>query len=270
MRSCCFLQACLWLGASLLAVPALAQGEQKTWELGVGVGALYGPDYRGSDEYRDYVAPIPYVIYRGKYIQSDRDGLRGNFLRTDRYEFTLSASANVTPDSDKNTARDAMPELGSTAELGPSLNLLLAGENLRNGLQLQIPWRFVFALHGDERGYIGQVLQPQLMWRQSLSDWFLTYRLGFTLASEPYHRYYYGVSERYAHAARPAYNASGGYSGWFGQLAVGRSLQLFNEQTRLALFVRYDNIAHSQMADSPLVFSDNAWRSGLAFIWVIH
>src|SRR5690606_33723225 len=44
----------------------------KTWELGIGVGAITGPDYRGSKEYHHYVAPIPYVIYRGKYIQTDR------------------------------------------------------------------------------------------------------------------------------------------------------------------------------------------------------
>lgn len=270
MPARCFLKTLLMLATMLVLPQAFAQTEPKTWELGIGVGALYGPDYRGSNEYRDYVAPIPYVIYRGKYIQSDREGLRGNFLRTNRYELTLSASASITPDSDKNTAREAMPELGSTAELGPSLNLLLAGENLREGLQLQIPWRFVFALHGDERGYIGQVLQPQLMWRQGLNDWLLSYRVGVTLATEPYHRYYYGVQERYATATRPAYGAHGGYSGWFGQVAVARSLRVFNEQTRLALFVRYDNIANSQMADSPLVFSENAWRSGLAFIWVIH
>ncbi|ACE84446.1 hypothetical protein CJA_0305 [Cellvibrio japonicus Ueda107] len=255
----------------MVMVPSTyAQDEHKTWELGVGLGALYGPDYRGADEYRSYVAPIPYIVYRGKFIQSDRDGLRGNVVRSDTYEFTLSASANITPDSEKNRAREGMPELGSTAELGPSLNLLLMGENLQEGLQLQIPWRFVFALHGDKRGYIGQVLQPQLMWRQRIDDWSLSYRAGITLATEPYHHYYYGVDERYATGTRPAYTTDSGYSGWFGQLAVSHSLRIINEQTRLALFMRYDNLAQSTMEDSPLLFSKNAWRGGLAFIWVIH
>lgn len=105
----------------------------KKWELGLGLGSLYGPDYRGADEYRSYTAAIPYVIYRGKYIRSDREGVRGNFFHSDNLEFSLSASANVTPDADKNKARTGMPKLGSTAELGPSFNIRLTGPSLRQG-----------------------------------------------------------------------------------------------------------------------------------------
>ncbi len=43
--------------------------QQKNWELGLGLGAVAGPDYRGSDEYRSFISPIPYFIYRGKYIR---------------------------------------------------------------------------------------------------------------------------------------------------------------------------------------------------------
>ena len=43
--------------------PSLAQNSEadveKKWEFGIGAGSLVGPDYRGSDEYRDYSAPIP-------------------------------------------------------------------------------------------------------------------------------------------------------------------------------------------------------------------
>ncbi|MFZ1980807.1 MAG: hypothetical protein WAU61_05820, partial [Smithella sp.] len=39
--------------------------EKPLWELGVGLGLLQMPDYRGSDENRLYVLPYPYVIYRG-------------------------------------------------------------------------------------------------------------------------------------------------------------------------------------------------------------
>ncbi len=42
---------------------AAAQDEtEKKWEIGVGVGAVSGPDYRGSDEYRKFISPIPYVV----------------------------------------------------------------------------------------------------------------------------------------------------------------------------------------------------------------
>src|SRR5690606_32291148 len=99
---------------------AADEAPQKNWELGLGAGVVAGPDYRGSDEYRTFASPIPYFIYRGKYIHSDREGVRGNFLRNNKYEFTLSASASITPDADKNELRTGMPELGSTLEIGPS------------------------------------------------------------------------------------------------------------------------------------------------------
>src|SRR5690606_34298567 len=91
----------------------------KTWEAGLGLGAVSGPDYRGSKEASHYIAPIPYFIYRGKYIQSDRDGIRGQFLRSDTFEFSLSLSANITPDSDENLLRAKLdlPRLGSTVEI---------------------------------------------------------------------------------------------------------------------------------------------------------
>lgn len=241
----------------------------KKWELGLGLGSLYGPDYRGADEYRSYTAAIPYVIYRGKYIRSDREGVRGNFFHSDNLEFSLSASANVTPDADKNKARTGMPKLGSTAELGPSFNIRLTGPSLRQGLQLQLPWRAVFALGDDDSGYMGQVFQPQLLYRQRLADWNLSYRLGLSFADEKYQDHYYQVDPIYATEARPAFDAAGGYSGWSTQVAGLRALDIWDKQLRLALFARYDQLDNSQISGSPLAKSQQSWRLGAAIIWVI-
>ena len=46
------------------------------WELGVGVAGLRLPDYRGSDQSRGYVLPLPYIVYRGTWLKADRDGAR--------------------------------------------------------------------------------------------------------------------------------------------------------------------------------------------------
>ena len=57
------------------------------WELGLGVAALSIPDYRGSDQQRGYLLPLPYIQYRGEVcfgltvrartgIYSDRSALR--------------------------------------------------------------------------------------------------------------------------------------------------------------------------------------------------
>lgn len=249
---------------------ANAQEEsEKKWEFGLGVGAVTGPDYRGSDEYRNFVSPIPYVVYRGKVIRSDRDGIRGNFLRTDKYEFTLSASAAITPDADKSELREGMPKLGSTIEFGPTFNINLTGKELSRGWQLQIPWRAVFAVGADESGYIGSVFQPQLLYRTKLSDWIFSYRAGISYASDDYHDYYYNVEEQYVTESRNYFNADGGYSGWNNLVALSRSFDYNGINTRLALFLRYDNISGADFTKSSLVVTDHSYHGGLAFIWVI-
>lgn len=242
---------------------------QKNWELGLGLGAVAGPDYRGSDEYRSFISPIPYFIYRGKYIRSDREGVRGNFFRTDQYEFTLSASASITPETDKSTLREGMPELGSTFELGPSFNINLSGDDFSRGWHLQLPWRAVFALGAEESGYIGSIIQPQLVYRTQLSDWTFNYRAGITYASNDYHDYNYSVASEYVTAERNEFNAKAGYSGWNNNFSLSRSFSHQGFQTRFAFFIRYDNIEHTDITDSPLVVDNHSVRGGIALIWVI-
>ncbi len=241
----------------------------KKWEVGLGLGAVAGPDYRGSDEYRSFISPIPYVIYRGTFIHSDRDGVRGNFLRTNRYEFTLSASASITPDTDKNKLREGMPELGSTLELGPSFNINLSGEDFSHGWHLQLPLRAVFAIGADDPGYLGSIIQPQLVYRTKLTDWSFSYRAGITFASNDYHDYYYRVAPQYETPERATFNATAGYSGWHNNAALSRRFTYQGFTTSLAFFIRYDNIEHTHFTDSPLVVDNHSARGGIAFIWII-
>lgn len=266
----CSAAAMLSLASATYADESLAAEEltpPKKWEFGLGVGAVAGPDYRGSNETRSYVAPIPYVVYRGKFIQSDRDGLRGQFKRTDNYEFTLSLSANVTPESHKNSLRAALdlPELGSTLELGPALNINLTGPNLREGWLLSIPLRGVFAIGGDDTGHIGYVFQPQLMYRQRWQNFSLTYRSSLSYASDDYHDYYYSVPAENANQEFAAYQAKAGYSGWANQIAIGRQFGDWHA----GLFIRHDYLGNTEFLDSPLIQTRSAVRGGLAIIWVM-
>lgn len=240
----------------------------KTWEAGLGVGAVSGPDYRGSKETSHYIAPIPYFIYRGKYIQSDRDGIRGQFLRSDTFEFSLSLSANITPDSDENLLRAELdlPRLGSTVEIGPALNINLTGPSLREGWLLNLPLRGVFAIGGDDSGYIGYVLQPQLVYRDRWEKLSFTYRTSVSYASDDYHSYYYDIDSAHATANYSAFNASAGYSGWANQASVSHQIG----DWRIGLFVRHDYLAGVKFIDSPLVETRSSVRGGIAVIWVLR
>lgn len=255
----------------LLTSPYLLANEipEKKWQLGIGLGSVYGPDYRGADEYRSFTSVIPYVVYHGKFIHSDREGLKAQFFSSNDIDFSLSASAYISPHSDENKRRENMPSLGSTIELGPSLNIRLTGEDLRNGWQLQLPWRAVFAVGGGSNKMIGSVIQPQFVYQHTFSSWHLRYRTSLMFGSNDYHDYYYSVDAQYATAERPEFHTASGYSGFINEIALSRELEIAEMKNRVAFFIRYDNLENVKFNESPLFASKNVWRGGAAFIWVI-
>src|ERR1043165_1683396 len=124
-------QSCV-MALALCALPALAEPKPK-WELGLGATALTMPDYRGSDERRGYLFPVPYFVYRGESVRVDRQGLRGIFFESDRVELDFSLSGTPPVDSSRNQARQGMPDLDPTLEIGPLVKATLwraAGEQL--------------------------------------------------------------------------------------------------------------------------------------------
>jgi outer membrane protein len=90
-------------------------------------------------------------------------------------------------------------------------------------------------------------------------------RLGPIFATRQRHAYYYEVAPQYATAARPAYQAEGGYSGTQFAAALTRRFDRF----WVGAFMRYDNLAGAAFADSPLVKTHNYLSGGLGIAWVL-
>ena len=89
------LRVALWLSALCLPGPVHA-GHLPLWELGIGIGTLHTPHYRGSDSEADLLLPFPYVIYRGSFLQIDREeGVRGKLFNNKAVRIDLSLAGNV-------------------------------------------------------------------------------------------------------------------------------------------------------------------------------
>ncbi|HEY7883820.1 MAG TPA: MipA/OmpV family protein [Cellvibrionaceae bacterium] len=258
------------LGLALYASTSLAQPvaeDDKRWELGIGLGGITAPDYRGSKTNRSYIAPIPYVVYRGPIIRTDRDGVRGEFFTTDRLEFTASMAVSVTPDSDKNALREGMPSLASTLEAGPALNINLTGDSFREGLSATLPARAVITVGRGSPEFIGVVVAPSLVYRHKMTgNWLWNLRAGPVFASGEYHNYYYSVEPEYALPERPRFDASSGYNGFNAQFAVTRRHGSF----WYAFYGRYSNLQGTDFRHSPLVETEHNYSGGFAISWVIH
>src|SRR5210317_274172 len=68
------LPAALVCLCGLMLAPSVQAVHQPLWELGVGAGSLSTPPYRGAKSRDMYFIPFPYVIYRGSFLQVDREG----------------------------------------------------------------------------------------------------------------------------------------------------------------------------------------------------
>ncbi len=103
--------------------------------------------------------PVPYLIYNGKFLKADRDGVRGTLFNQDRFEINLSV--NLTTPVRNDAERSGMPDLKSTVELGPSFDIhLFRSENARFKLDLRMPLRAAATIEGSPQ-VIGWTFTPR-------------------------------------------------------------------------------------------------------------
>jgi len=255
-------------GAAAQQAPALP-----LWELGAGVGVASVPDYPGSDQRQNYVLPVPYVIYRGDIFKADRDGVRARFAGTPRFELDLSFGATTPVPSQDSDARRGMPNLPVTVELGPELRVHLArdseDESLRRyEVNLQIPVRHSETWMNGHPVSVGNVADPHLNWRQKFR-WLgrelnIDADLGAVFNDRRYDDFFYGVQSRYATATRAAYQAPGGYGGWYASAITSQRI----DRLRIAAYVGLGSVGGSAFEDSPLVRRNVEASAGLAFTYV--
>jgi outer membrane scaffolding protein for murein synthesis (MipA/OmpV family) len=235
------------------------------WELGLGAAAVRLPDYRGSDQARGYLLPLPYLVYRGKILRADRDGARALLLESDRFKVDVSVAASVPTHSRDNQARNGMSDLAPAVEIGPNLNIALA--QWSDGgvrLDLRLPLRAAIAVQRSPRT-IGATFSPNLnLDFRSVAGWHLGLLGGPLYADRRYHAYYYGVEPADANAQRPAYRAPGGYAGWQALAATSRRFG----RTWVGAFVRYDSLRGAVFESSPLVRRDHAVTAGIGVSWI--
>jgi outer membrane scaffolding protein for murein synthesis (MipA/OmpV family) len=243
--------------------------EKPLWELGAGISALSLPDYRGSDQTSLYAIPFPYLVYRGEFLKADRHGIRGTFFGSDRIELNLSLGASLPVNSDDNRARQGMPDLQPTVELGPSLNLDLWHSNdRRTRLGLRLPVRTAVTVKGGMDD-IGWVFSPRLNLDiadvAGLAGWNMGLLAGPMYGSERNHDYFYSVAPQYATAERPAFDAKGGYAG--SQLMLTASKRY--PKYWLGAFARWDSLQGAVFADSPLVKREDYFAAGVGIAWIL-
>jgi len=248
---------------------SFGQEEKPLWELGMGVGLLYMPDYRGSDESRFYALPYPYFVYRGDIIKVDRQKISGKVFKTDRILLDVSIYGSVPVKSSKNSARTFMEDLDATFEVGPALDItLLESRQKQYSLKLLLPVRAVFSTDFESVAHEGWVISPRLNFEKGDIIPHTGLRLGVSLgpmfADGGYHDYYYTVEPVYALPWRLAYDAGGGYSGTILTVGLSKSYRQF----KFNAFVSADFLDGAVFENSPLMKTQTSIMSGVSVSWV--
>jgi outer membrane scaffolding protein for murein synthesis (MipA/OmpV family) len=256
------------VAAVLIGASATAAADQKPlWEGGLGIGAVVFNDYRGADTTHVYPLPVPYFIYRGEIFKSDSEGLRSKFFSRPRLEFTLSV--NGTTPVRNSPARQGMPDLRPTLELGAALNVhLWRSQEDRFKLDLRMPVRGALTLEASPRfvgGFFAPNINLDIAQVKGAQGWKLGMLAGPLFANRRYNDYFYSVAPQYETAERPAYEAHGGYAGAQTLISLTRRYPKF----WIGAYVRHDFLEGASFVDSPLVKTHSYWAGGVAIIWII-
>jgi len=258
----------LLLLSFLLPVSGICE-EKPLWELGVGLGLLQMPDYRGSDENRLYLLPYPYLVYRGDILKVEEQSISGQIFKTDRILLDFSGFGAVPVKSSDNSARTGMQDLDPTFELGPALKIKLWESKVdKFKADLTFPVRAFFSTNFSSVSHEGWVFSPRINFVKDdlIPDTGLNLGIsvGPMFADSGYHAYFYTVEPAYATAARPAYSAGGGYSGSTLTVGLGKSYKQFV----LNAFVSADFLQGASFENSPLVKRETSFMSGISVSWI--
>lgn len=259
----------LQFASSAALAQIVDEGTEPLWEAGIGGGAIYAPDYPGSDEHNANGLAAPYVIYRGDIFRLGDDSIvKGVFLETERFEFDISFGASFDADSDDNDARLGMPDLDFLGEVGPQLTVNL-GEYHGGQLQLALPVRAVFSTDFSNLDHRGYVFNPQISY--DLDEFFESFdvflELGATFATEELHDYFYQVEEKYATSSRTTYDAKAGYMG--GELVAAFSYRI-TDRARFFTGVQVSYYGGAANEDSPLLLDEITNSVGAGFVWSLY
>jgi outer membrane protein len=176
------------------------------------------PAYPSSSDQNLTILPIPYPVYRGKFLsfgEDLEDIANGQILSTNRVNLSVGLSASFPESSDNLSGRTGMPDLDFLIEAGPELAVALkGGPDDDRELLLSLQLRGAVSMDGLDASGRGFVFNPELEYlaRDFLdSKTELRFRISPTWGTSDYMDFFYGVGPEFATPDRPSFNASSGY-----------------------------------------------------------
>jgi MipA family protein len=219
--------------------------EDSAWEISLGAGAMYHPDYEGSDDYEVDALPLIAINYRDFIM------LRGPALTIDVFELSGSKLAE-----DLSFGALVKYDMGREADDNPILRLLPEiDQGVNAGLFVEYEWGPVsFGLSAvQDMGtrHEGTLAELQIGYERALASRLHSQiEASVTWADDDYTQSYFGIAAAQAQASGlRQFTAEGGVK----DVGIATSLHyLVNEHWRITGRLAYRRLL-GDAADSPLV-----------------
>ncbi len=246
--------------------PAGGQDEQllSLWETGAAGGFVSLPHYTGSDQLYTLPLVLPYVLYRGDFFRADRSGFKGMFYTSDRLSLDISLSLGLPVQSSDNDAREGMPDIPWTGQVGPRLVVRLYSNDAGLDVLGRLPVRSVGDINGAQ---VGWTIAPDVVVRaNNVLPWGMdcVVSAGLLYGSKGYHDLYYSVGEAYVTDERAFYRSGEGLNSYFATLNLGHAI---SRTVTLRLIMQWQGMGDSVVADSPLVRVRSNVSFAMWFVW---
>ncbi|MFZ4479567.1 MAG: MipA/OmpV family protein [Rhodoferax sp.] len=260
----------LAMGTALLLTALSAQAQETAlplWEVGLAAGLAATPSYPASAERASRALMLPYLVYRGKVLRADRDGVGARLLYSRDVEFDIGLAASLPSRATDSIARQGMDDLGTLIEVGPRLKWTLARPAQHSQLKIELPLRAVFEFNSGVKRQ-GLVFEPELKYEthDASDDWRLNASASLVLGDQSLNNFFYAVRPEFATAARAAYDARAGLIAKRLSLSTSKKL---NPDLRLFGFVRFESYAGAANEGSPLYLKSSATSVGMALTWTL-
>lgn len=262
--------------ADAVTAPAEAATLAKTdkkplWEVGIGGGAGWTPDYPAAGQNHIRGLALPFAKYRGEFFQAgERSIARGLFVNTDKIEFDLSFAGTLPADSSDNDAREGLDDLDFLGEIGPNLSYFIERDAAGNQTRIDLSLRAVLSTDFSYFDYVGLVIHP--VFAQEFvdvggiegleTDWSISARW----ADNGVMDLFYEVPLEDANADRDAFDAEPGY---LGSSLYGAVSYQTTEHLKLALAGNLASYHGAKNRDSDLFIDKWNYGVGFAAIWTL-
>ena len=239
------------------------------YEIGAFLGHGSLADYPASDERRYLTLPFPFLNYRGELLSSDNEsGTRLRFIKDANFDFDLSFGGSFPTQTNENKAREGMPNLDWTLEIGPRLLYYFYRDSQWGNIRIGIPIRKSISTDFQTTRDVGYIFAPtfqidryHILGEQNLDLYFI---MTLNYLNEGEARFFYQVDPQYQTLERKSYQAKDGFLGTDYSL----SFKYEHKQKIFLVGANYSDFSSSANRESFLHRADSSWSYFVGFGWI--